>query len=256
MERLREHAASLYRPGAPPITAPPRQKWPTSRYEAFRHHFPSRFNGGSILELGAGSGLPCRLLIADSVPFKSYLLSDFSEQIVTAQRHDFADDPRVSAAVLDMEALPDGLDQFDAIVFVGVLSVLIDPFATLTWAGQHVTPDGIVWITAPNMARVTRRLKLLTGRFPATGGRDEGLTTFDGRPVGMFANGHLQYFTYRSLEGLLRRAGFAQVERIGYSPTRIFSRGIDDLLARSRPTVFADICVAARLGATGEPAPS
>lgn len=245
-DRLRTHQDTLYQPGtAPPVTIGPRPQVATDRYEAFRLHFPDQWHGSSVLELGAGSGVPCRTLIEDRVPFDRYVVSDYTEQRTEGLARDFADDPRVEARQVDVEQLPADLGQFDAVVLVAVIVLLRDPLAAFQQIREHLNPGGILWVDAPNIARWTRRLKLLAGRFPATGGTDEGLSTFQGQPAGVFANGHLQYYTWRSLEQLLLRAGFTRLDRVPYAPARLLGGRVDDMLARARPTVFADVTLRA-----------
>jgi hypothetical protein len=76
---------------------------------------------------------------------------------------------------------------------------------------------------------------------------DEGLTTYDGRPVDLHDEGHLHYFTYRSLTRMLvERCGFSRVEKAPYprSPA-LLGRRADYALACLRPELFSEFCLVA-----------
>ncbi|MDH3521411.1 MAG: class I SAM-dependent methyltransferase [Myxococcales bacterium] len=220
---------------------------PTDRYEACLQAFPARFRGGHILEIGAGSGLLARSLLAIGLPFESYTASEFSAARLETLRRGFAD-PRVRVLQLDVEAVPDELaGRFDAVIMIALIEHLIDPLRAMQQVRRVLRPGGFVLVDTPNAAKVTRRLKLLAGHFPSTASRDEGLTTYDGRPVDLHDEGHLHYFTYRSLTRMLvERCGFSRVEKIPYpTPPLPFGRRIHYALARLRPELFAELCVAA-----------
>lgn len=226
---------------------PPPSPVPTDRLEAFRRSFPRFFEGGRILELGAGSGRLAQLLIADGVPFDEYVLSELPRSRIVELESRF-DDPRVSVLQLDANDIPTDLPPFDAVVLVALIEHLIDPITALTRVGQLLKPGGFAWIDTPNIAKYTRRLRLLAGRFPSTSGRNEGLTTFEGTPVDLLNEGHFHYFTYRSLATMLtERCGFSSVERVPYNNGhRLVTRRIDHSLAERWPTLFAEVCVIAR----------
>jgi hypothetical protein len=111
-----------------------------------------------------------------------------------------------------------------------------------------LAPGGFVYVDTPNVAKYTRRAKLLLGRFPSTASRDEGLTTYDGRPVDLHDEGHLHYFTFRSLSRmLLTRCGFSRIEKLPYFVGRsLLGRRGDHRLARLWPGMFSELCVVAR----------
>src|SRR5215470_11911387 len=51
---------------------------PTNRFEACIDFFLKHFHGGDVLELGAGSGLVARSLIAHGLQFTTYTVSELS----------------------------------------------------------------------------------------------------------------------------------------------------------------------------------
>ena len=64
---------------------------PSNRFEACLNFFLSRFSGGDILELGAGSGLLARSLIAHGLKFDSYTLSELSSARLNGLLQSFED---------------------------------------------------------------------------------------------------------------------------------------------------------------------
>ena len=220
---------------------------PRNRYEACLEAFPSRFQGGSVLEIGAGSGLLARSLMAAGLEFERYSVSELSEARLAGLRKCIAD-PRVQVLRLDLEDPPDDLAaRYDAVIMLALIEHLFDPLRAMRAVRRMLRPGGFAFVDTPNAAKYTRRLKLLFGRFPSTASRDEGLTTYDGRPVDLHDEGHLHYFTYRSLTRLLvERCGFSRVEKIPYptSPA-LFGRRIDYALACLRPELFSELCLVA-----------
>jgi len=100
---------------------------------------------------------------------------------------------------------------------VALIEHLIDPLRAMQRIRQLLKPGGFAYIDTPNIARYTLRLKLLMGRFPSTASMNEGLTTYSGKPTDLYDEGHLHYFTYRSLSLMLtERCGFSRVVKLAY----------------------------------------
>ena len=230
---------------------------PADRFEACLHYFPRHFRGGDILELGAGSGLLARSLGAAGVPFDSYTASEFSEARAEGLRRNLAD-ARIRVAQLDAEQpAPDHEGRYDAVILLALVEHFVDPLRALQRVAALLRPGGFAYVDTPNIAKFTRRLKLLAGCFPGTATREEGLRTYDGRPVDLHEEGHLHYFTYRSLSRLLvERCGFARVDRAPYaSPPLPLGRRIHHALARARPELFAELALVAWKAAPGTAPP-
>jgi SAM-dependent methyltransferase len=226
------------------------QAFPSNRFEACVKFFLSLFKGGDILELGAGSGLIARSLIAHGLKFDTYTLSELSDNRLKGLIHSF-EDPRIRVLKLDAELIPDDEhERYDAIIMVALIEHLVDPLSAMQRISKLLRPGGFVFIDTPNIAKFTRRAKLLTGRFPSTASRDEGLVTYEGNPVDLYDEGHLHYFTYRSLSlMLLKRCGFSKIEKLGYfvgpNGRQIFGQKLGDALARHWPELFSEIIVVA-----------
>ena len=221
---------------------------PRNRFEACVRTFPRLFAGSDVLELGAGSGNVALSLLAAGLACRSYTVSETSEPRLEGLRRR-QDDPRLRVARIDAEQVPEELfGRFDAVIMVALIEHLVDPLGSLQRIRRLLRPGGFVYLDTPNVAKWTRRLKLLAGRFPSTSSRDEGLTGYDGQPVTLHDEGHLHYFTYRSLSRLLlERCGFSRLEKHPYAAGGRLGPGVAHALARIWPELFAEVCLVARV---------
>lgn len=220
---------------------------PTDRFQAAVFAVHAHFNGGSILELGSGDGQVARTLLSVRSDIDSYVLSDWSEVRVAGLRESVKDE-RARVVCMNAEEIPrDFEDRFDAVIMVALIEHLIDPIQAMSRIREILKPDGWVYVDTPNVAKWTRRLKLLAGRFPSTASRSEGLETYEGAPVSLYDEGHLHYFTFRSLERmLLEHCRFSRTKRLGhYAGNFPFGRKAGFALARRVPTILSDTAVIA-----------
>jgi SAM-dependent methyltransferase len=241
---LAEHYEGIYRGGPSGIVRPGRV--PRDRHEACVLAVRRLWRGGQLLELGAGSGIVARSLIAGGLRFDGYTVTDASASALAGLEQSL-DDPRVRAVRADAERVPEAFaGRFDAVVMVALIEHLVDPVGALRRVRACLRPGGFAYVDTPNIAKFTRRLKLLLGHFPSTASRDEGLEAYAGGPTTLFDEGHLHYFTYRSLSRMLvERCGFARVEKLPYCVGDYFGPRVDHALASAWPALFGEIAVAA-----------
>jgi len=146
---------------------------------------------------------------------------------------------------MDNDALnyPDGY--FDTIVMVAVIEHLIDPEIALKELHRVLKPGGRLIIDTPNIAKWTRRIKLLFGYFPSTASLDEGLLFYDKKtPTDLYDNGHFHYFTFRSLSKLcVERNGFKCLKSFGYGSWA--SVRSPSILCRVPPSLFSEVFIVA-----------
>jgi hypothetical protein len=128
---------------------------------------------------------------------------------------------------------------------IALIEHLIDPLGTMSKIKKLLKPDGFVYIDTPNIAKYTRRIKLLLGKFPSTASKNEGLTTYSNEPVDLFDEGHLHYFTYRSLSLMLtERCGYSHVVKLGYPDGRVLIEdNINIFIATKWPEMFSELVV-------------
>jgi SAM-dependent methyltransferase len=128
---------------------------------------------------------------------------------------------------------------FDTIVAADVLEHTIDPARLMEELRERLGPDGVLLVSVPNFAHWYPRIRTMLGQFD-----------YDRR--GILDAGHVRFFTRRSFERLVARAGFAvarqavagspieALERGGHHPSRAgrFASTIDRRAAATWPTMF------------------
>ena len=182
--------------------------YPRDRYEAAVHWGKGN---GAALEIGAGSGEVASVL---SLYYQEYIATELSIERVKRLKAIFLDRANIQIVQNDIEDLnlPFHLQYFDTIILIAVIEHLIEPISVLKYCYSLLKPGGKILIDTPNFAKWTRRLKALLGIFPSTASRDEGFLTYEGNSTDLYDEGHLHYFTFRSLKKLLKeRAGFGKV---------------------------------------------
>ena len=220
---------------------------PISRFEAVVKFFPQYFEGGDIIEIGAGSGNVAKTLLTSEVNICNYTLSDISMARVEGIRRNL-DDDRVKILEIDAENISHSeYGNYDAVIMIALIEHLIDPLRAMQEVRKLLKPGGFVYIDTPNIAKFTQRIKLLLGRFPSTASMNEGLTTFSGEPADLYDEGHLHYFTYRSLSlMLLERCGFSRVSKLGYpGGSKPLGKEIHHHLATIWPNLFSELAIIA-----------
>jgi len=92
---------------------------------------------------------------------------------------------------------------FATVVAAEVIEHVFDTQGVIAELARVVQPGGWVVVTTPNLVALSGRAQLLLGRSPHN-------VEFDASP-GM--SGHIRYFTFDTLELLLRRAGLQPIGR-------------------------------------------
>jgi SAM-dependent methyltransferase len=234
-ERLRLHYDSKYAGTDWRIVKPiPIVKNPVVRTESLVA-IAARFRGGSYLEIGAGEG-GALLSLLDC--YERLVGTDLSPVRARQMQLLFAQNPKVEILINNVEqgGLPFPDSSFDTAAMVAVIEHMVEPIGVMREIHRVLKPGGRAIIDTPNIAKWTRRLKLLAGYFPSTASLQEGLLNYDLKtPTDLHDEGHLHYFTFRSLSRIAcERAGFERVESCGYGKT---------LLHRFWPEMFSEICV-------------
>jgi 2-polyprenyl-3-methyl-5-hydroxy-6-metoxy-1,4-benzoquinol methylase len=92
---------------------------------------------------------------------------------------------------------------FATVVAAEVIEHVFDTQGVIAELARVVQPGGWVVITTPNLVALSGRAQLLLGRSPHN-------VEFDASPG---TSGHIRYFTFDTLELLLRRAGLRPIGR-------------------------------------------
>ena len=248
-DTLREHYQRKYahESAAPPIACIRTASIPTTRHEAVVAFFPKYFRGGDVLEIGAGNGNVAKTLLSSDVRISSYTLGDISLPRLDGLMTNL-DDPRVSVLEIDAENMPESeYGKYDAVIMVAIIEHLIDPLRAMQTIRKLLKPGGFVYIDTPNMAKYPQRMRLLLGRFPSTAAKNEGLTTFSGEPTDLYDEGHLHYFTFRSLSLMLtERCQFSKVTKLTFPGGRApLGKHVHNCLAKMWPGLFSELAVIA-----------
>lgn len=220
---------------------------PRDRFEAALKFFPKYFKGEEILELGAGDGRVAKALLLKDQSIKKYTLGDISRPRLNGVRENL-NDARIDIVEIDADDVSAIQGSYDAVIMIALIEHLVDPLRAMQRIHTLLKPGGFVYIDTPNIAKYDSRFKLLTGRFPSTASRNEGLTTYYNQPVDLYDEGHLHYFTFRSLSLLLtERCGFSKVEKLGYDcGGRIpLGKSIHNQLALWKPELFSELAIIA-----------
>jgi 2-polyprenyl-3-methyl-5-hydroxy-6-metoxy-1,4-benzoquinol methylase len=144
-----------------------------------------------VLDVGASTGFLARVLTERGCtvtgieidPESARLAEESCERVIVGN---------VEELDLDAEI---GEETFDVLVFGDVLEHLKDPLLSLERFKPFLNPGGHVVASIPNIAHGSVRLALLQGNFRY-------------RPLGLFDNTHLRFFTRESVEEMFERAGF------------------------------------------------
>jgi len=190
-------------------------------------------SGERVMEIGSGNGA---ILLTIKDQYKECVGIELSSIRAQESQKLFAHD-NVKIFQGNFESMdvnfPD--NHFDTIILVAVIEHLIDPFAVVAKIHKLLKPGGRVIIDTPNMAKWTRRIKLLFGVFPGTASIGEGFIHYDKKTAtSLLDEGHFHYFTYGSLKKLLLRYNFSKVEYHGYGKS---------LLTRIYPKLFSECLV-------------
>lgn len=200
--------------------------------------------GGSYLEIGAGSG---NIALTSLEKYDELVLTELSNVRVNELSKLFKDHAKVKVIQhnIDNDALDYPDAYFDTVVMIAVIEHLVDPIGCLKELYRVIKVGGRLIIDTPNIAKWTKRIKLLLGYFPSTASLDEGLLSYDKRgPTDLYDDGHLHYFTFRSLSRLcIERCGFNQVKRFGYGSWD--SARSPSFLCRFFPTLFSEVFIVA-----------
>jgi len=145
-----------------------------------------------VLEVGAATGYVSEAIASMGSTVAAVEVDDRSASIARQRGLD------VRTGTVDTVVRPDEL--FDCVVLLDVIEHVADADRFLDSCLEHLTSDGCVILSVPNIAHWTVRWSLLRGRFEYTS-------------TGLLDETHLHFYTAASLERLLHEHGCRIVER-------------------------------------------
>lgn len=153
--------------------------------------------GEILLDVGCGDG---SLLALSRKNYKRTLGAD-----ITRNALEIANGRGLSVIQADLGGtLPVAGKSVDTVTCLDVLEHIVDPLKFLDEINRVLKPGGSFIVSVPNLGYYKHRLSVAMGKFPETSGDKE-----------LFDGGHLHYFTYSTLENLLRKHGFGDITSYG-----------------------------------------
>jgi SAM-dependent methyltransferase len=123
-------------------------------------------------------------------------------------------------------ALPFAEGTFGTVIAAEIIEHVFDTQAVLNELARVLRPGGWLALTTPNLVALSGRMQLVLGRSPHN-------IEFDASPG---TSGHIRYFTFDTLERLVRRAGLEPLGR--WTNVAHFSvLGSSELVGRLRPSL-------------------
>ncbi len=155
--------------------------------------------GEKLLDIGCGDGLLAGLV---NKKYSQIYGVEFSE---AARRLAEAKGVITENININSQSLPFDDNTFDAVAGLDIVEHVFEPDKFLEEVFRVLKPEGFFILSTPNVRYLRQITSLIfKGRSPRTSSDKEG---YDG--------GHVHYFTYKDIELLLEKNGFAQIERFG-----------------------------------------
>ncbi len=177
-------------------------RYPRTGYEAVLYISPAR--GQRVLDVGCGNGL---LLYNLRSRFDElYGLDLIPEQAEWARSTLAGLKNKIDIRVGNVEEgtnFPDGY--FDFITMENVIEHLFDVRKVIREMLRLLRPGGRLCMVTPNIAYLRRRLRLLLGRFPWTSNTKALIEDNE-----LVDGGHIHYFTFSDLRGLVHSFGLVR----------------------------------------------
>ena len=90
-------------------------------------------------------------------------------------------------------------ESFDLVVFADSLEHIADPWHALDVAARHLSPDGHLLVSVPNISHYSVILQQFRGRW-------------DYATEGLLDKGHLRFFTPKTIQEVLAAHGFCVID--------------------------------------------
>jgi len=168
-----------------------------------------------ILDIGCGDGslgavLKDKGAIVHGCDISSHAIKQAAEKL-----------DRALVLNIEHEDLVSVGEDYDIVIATEIIEHLFDSDRFLGNIKSVLSDSGVVIITTPNFLMWTNRIKMLFGLFEYT-------------KTGFLDEGHIRFFTYKTLKQALKKAGFV-IEKEQHT----YHHRIPEWLGRIRPSLFA-----------------
>ena len=133
----------------------------------------------------------------------------------------------ISESALDALSAIEQPRQFDHLLFGDVLEHMVEPLRVLESYRSLLAPDGTIIVSLPNIVSLRARFRIACGIW-----RYE--------EMGIFDRSHLRFFTIRTGQELLDKAGLSIVDKRFVGPLTFYGGRRFQGVTRLRPQVFAN----------------
>jgi ubiquinone/menaquinone biosynthesis C-methylase UbiE len=183
------------------------KKWPKNRYEA-AVRFLDLKKDKKVLDVGCGGGV-----ILNYLKGKCSLYGvDISSKRIELLKNIFGKEVILEKADLNKKTLFED-NFFDIIIMSDVIEHIVDRNHTLKEIKRILKKGGTLAIITPNQLKIKNRIKMLLGKYPSTALENEG---YGNKEEILYDGGHLQYFTFRTLEILMKKYDFKIIKKFGF----------------------------------------
>jgi 2-polyprenyl-3-methyl-5-hydroxy-6-metoxy-1,4-benzoquinol methylase len=169
-----------------------------------------RKGNGKLLDIGCGTGIFLKMAQDRGWDAYGVDISDDAVEVARSRLH-----VNAYAGTLDEVHFADGF--FDAVTLLDAFEHLPDPLMDLAAIGRVLKKEGVILLNTPNERALLRLMAHVLHRASL------GKWTYPIRKL--FHEYHLYYYSAKTLEATLRKAGFAIVYRESKSIPVVKARG-------------------------------
>lgn len=181
-------------------------RWPKNRYEA-AVKFININKNDKILDLGCGIG---SILNFVQTKTDNVYGVDISENSLAIAKKHLSSFVKLSLQDINNKTnFPDNF--FDIVLLTDVIEHISDRYSLMRELKRILKKDGIIVIVTPNIAKIKSRLNLLFGEYPYT-----SEDRLDENKLIIYDGGHIQWFTFKTLNELAKQFDFKIIRSFGY----------------------------------------
>ena len=187
------------------------KRWPRGRTEAVLKFIDAN-KKDRILEIGCGSSQVLEYLSKKS---NNVYGVDIDKEIIEEQKKRLKSSVKLKVDNKLEEGLSFEDSYFDIIILSDVIEHVSNRFEAMKELKRILKPGGQLVIVTPNVCKIRNRIRILLGKPPITSGPIlGGYKAF--KHDRNYDDGHLQYFTFDSLEKLGKLFNLKIIKKFGF----------------------------------------